>query len=150
ASATDLFAEGRLFVTDRFALIGGATWGRARRDYVSRAVPGVAATFDLMAEQGYGWLAPRVGVLWEDAGVQVFANLTRSVEPPNFGSMSPTNVGFAPVASQKAWTAEAGARGRRGPFTFDVTLYRARLNGEMLQYTVSPSIPASTFNAGET
>src|SRR5690606_29241023 len=121
AEAVDVFAEGRLFVSERLALVGGATWGRAERGYASVRVPGVASTFELAASKDYDWIAPRVGLLWEDHdGVQIFANLTRSVEPPNLGSMSPTNSGFAPVDAQEAWTAEAGARGRRGPFTLDV------------------------------
>jgi len=151
ATATDLFAEGRLFVTDRLAVVGGGTWGTASRDYTSAAVRGVTGTFDLKAKRDYDWVAPRVGLLWEgDGGVQLFANLTKSVEPPNFGAMSPTNTGFAPVKAQKAWTAEAGARGRAGPFTFDLTVYRAWLDGEMLQYQIGPNIPASTFNADKT
>jgi iron complex outermembrane receptor protein len=64
--------------------------------------------------------------------------------------MSPTGTGFAPVEAQEAWTAEIGTRGRRGPFTWDVTLYRAELEKEMLQFTVAPGIPASTFNADRT
>ncbi len=154
ADAADLFAEGRLFITESLAVVGGATWGRAGRDYTGVAVPGVGSTFNLAADKTYDWLAPRIGLLWEDeGGAQVFANLTRSVEPPNLGSMSPTNVGFAPVEAQEAWTAEAGARGRRGPVTYDVTLYRAVLDGEMLQYTPNGpggSIPAATFNADMT
>jgi iron complex outermembrane receptor protein len=151
ATATDVFAEGRLFVTPQLALVGGATWGRAGRDYTSYAVPGVASTFNLARKKTYDWLAPRFGLLWEGMdGVQLFANLTRSVEPPNLGSMSPTNTGFAPVSAQKAWTAEAGARGTRGPVTFDITLYRAWLEGEMLQYNIGPNIPAPTFNADKT
>ncbi|MFN4178593.1 TonB-dependent receptor family protein [Phenylobacterium sp.] len=151
AEAFDVFGEGRLFVTDRLALVGGATWGLARRDYRSFAIPGAAGTFDLDARKTYDWIAPRVGVLWEDeGGAQVFANLTRSVEPPNLGSMSPTNTGFAPVRAQAAWTAEIGTRGRRGPLLWDVTLYRAWLDRELLQYTVGNGVPASTFNADET
>ena len=151
AKAIDVFGEGRLFVTDHLALVGGATWGQADRDYVSVKVPSVASTFNLTASKTYDWISPRVGLLWQDeAGDQVFANVTRSVEPPNFGSMSPTNVGFAPVQAQKAWTGEVGTRGRRGPFTYDLTFYRADLQGEMLQYAVSSSIPASTFNADKT
>ncbi|MBQ1562957.1 TonB-dependent receptor [Caulobacter sp.] len=151
AKAIDVFGEGRVFVSDHIAVVGGATWGQAERDYVSVAVPGVKSTFNLTASKTYDWLSPRIGLLWQDdAGNQVFANLTRSVEPPNFGSMSPTNVGFAPVKAQKAWTGEVGARGHRGPFTYDLTLYRANLKGEMLQYAVSSSIPASTFNADKT
>lgn len=151
ADAADVFAEGRLFVTDHLALVGGATWGTAGRDYASTAVPGVKSTFNLKAGKTYDWVAPRVGVLWQgDDGVQVFANLTKSVEPPNLGSMSPTGIGFAPVQAQEAWTAEAGARGRKGPLTFDLTVYRAQLDKELLQYTTNPSIPATTFNADKT
>jgi iron complex outermembrane receptor protein len=151
AGASDVFAEGRLFVSDRLAFVGGATWGTAQRDYVSIAVPGVANTFNLKASKDYSWLAPRIGLLWEDeAGAQVFANLTKSVEPPNFGSMSPSNIGFAPVKAQEAWTAEAGLRGRRGPLTFDITVYRAHLDHEMLQYSVGLNVPAPTFNADKT
>ena len=151
ADASDVFAEGRLFVTDHLAVIGGATWGTAGRDYVGVRVPRAPNAFDLRAKKDYDWVAPRIGLLWEgDDGVQVFANLTKSVEPPNFGSMSPTNTGFAPVEAQEAWTAEAGFRGRKGPVIFDVTVYRAWLDKEMLQYTVSASIPAATFNANKT
>jgi len=151
AKAVDVFGEGRLFVTDRLAVVAGATWGQAERDYASFAVPGQPATFDLKADKTYNWVSPRVGLLWQDeAGNQVFANLTRSVEPPNFSSMTPTNTGFTPVRAQKAWTGELGARGHRGPFTYDLTAYRAELKGEMLQYAVTSSIPAATFNADKT
>ena len=153
AKAMDVFGEGRLFVSDQLALVGGATWGQAERDYVSVAVPGVKSTFNLDASKTYSWISPRVGLLWQDeGGNQVFANLTRSVEPPNFSSMTPTNVGFTPVKAQKAWTGEVGARGHRGPFTYDLTLYRAALTHEMLQYAIdnSVNIPAATFNADKT
>ena len=151
ASASDVFAEGRLFVSDRLALVGGATWGAAQRDYTSVAVPGIGSTFNLEASKDYSWLAPRIGLLWEDeSGTQVFANLTKSVEPPNFGAMTPSNTGFAPVKAQEAWTAEAGLRGHSGPLTFDVTVYRAHLDHEMLQYSVGLNIPAPTFNADKT
>jgi iron complex outermembrane receptor protein len=151
AKAVDVFGEGRLFVTDRIAVVAGATWGQAQRDYASFAVPGQPATFDLKADKTYNWVSPRLGLLWQDeAGDQLFANLTRSVEPPNFSAMTPANTGFTPVREQKAWTGEIGARGHRGPFTYDLTFYRARLKGEMLQYTVTSSVPAATFNADKT
>ncbi|MET0273718.1 MAG: TonB-dependent receptor [Phenylobacterium sp.] len=154
ADAADVFAEARLFVTERLAVVGGASWGKAKRDYRGFLVPGPAGagTFNLTASKDYDWVAPRVGLLWQDDhGAQVFANLTRSVEPPNFGSMSPSGTGFAPVEAQEAWTAEIGTRGRRGPLTWDVTYYRARLDQEMLQYTAGQNgVPATTFNADRT
>lgn len=151
ADAIDLFGEARLFVSDRLAVVAGATWGRATRDYQQYRVPGAPTTFDVTASKDYDWLAPRVGVLWEnDKGIQVFANVTKSVEPPNHSSLSPNGAGFTDIAAQEAWTAEIGTRGRRGPVLWDVTFYRAWLDHELLQYTVGNGIPASTFNADET
>lgn len=153
ARAFDAFAEGRLFVVDSLAVVAGAAWGRAERDYQRFAVPGVAGTFDQTLGKDYDWFAPRLGLLWEGAsGAQVYANVTRSVEPPNFGSLSPTVGGFAPIEAQEAWTWEAGVRGRNARFTWDVAVYRAELDGELLNYVVNPAlgIPAATFNAGTT
>jgi iron complex outermembrane receptor protein len=153
ASGLDLFAEGRLFATPHLALVAGGSWGRATRDYQSFRLPGAAASFDLARRQDYDWLAPRVGVLWQaDDGAQVYANLTRSVEPPNFSALSPTAAGFTPLEPQDAWTGEVGTRGRRGALAWDVTLYRAELDHELLNYTVNPAqgVPAATFNADRT
>ena len=152
AQALDAFAEGRLFVTPRLALVAGGTYGTASRDYQSYAVPGASTSFPLTASRDYDWFAPRVGVLFQiDQGSQLFANLTRSVEPPNFGAYSPTaQAGFAPVVPQTAWTGEIGARGRRGAFAWDVALYRAQLKHELLSFVVDQAHPAATFNADKT
>ena len=153
ARALDAFAEGRIFVTDQMALVAGGAYGRATRDYQSFRLPGVAASFDLTTAKAYGWFAPRIGLLWQDeAGAQVYANLTRSVEPPNFGALAPTAGGFTALRPQEAWTGEVGPRGRRGPLIWDVALYRAELRRELLNYQVNPAlgIPAATFNAGKT
>ncbi len=153
AKALDVFAEGRLFVTDRLAVVAGGSYGRAEREYQGFKLVGVASSFDLSKSKTYDWFAPRLGLLWQDdTGAQVFANLTRSVEPPNFGALSPTATGFTPLQPQEAWTAELGTRGRRGPVLWDVALYRANLKHELLNYTVNAAlgIPASTFNADKT
>lgn len=146
ADALDVFAEGRLFVSDRLALVAGGSWGRATRDYEDRLNP---ANDDDIA---YDWVSPRLGLLWEaEDGAQVFANLTRSVEPPTYGALVQAPLtGFTPVDIQDAWTGEVGARGRRGSLAWDVAVYRSDIDGEILNFIVGPDIPAATFNAGET
>jgi iron complex outermembrane recepter protein len=147
AEGLDVFAEGRFWATPQFALVAGGSYGRAERDFVNILTPARSAS------KTYDWVAPRVGVLWQaEDGAQIFANVTRSVEPPNFSSLAQTGVavGFVPLRPQEAWTAEVGTRGRRGAFTWDVSLYRAELENELLNFIVSPSIPAATFNAGDT
>lgn len=153
AKGLDVFGEGRLFVTDRLALVAGGTWGRADRDYRSHAVPGVNGTLDLNIDKRFDWFAPRAGLLWESKdGAQVFANVTRSVEPPNFSALSPTADGYQPLVPQEAVTWEVGSRGRRSALTWDVTAYRADLKHELLNFAVNAAlgIPAATFNAGPT
>lgn len=146
ASGLDLFAEGRLFVTDRLAVTAGGSLGQATRDYRDLINPANDDEID------YDWFAPRIGLLWEDDdGVQVFANVTRSVEPPTFGALAQAPLtGFTPVEVQDALTFEIGTRGRRGDLTWDVALYRAEIEGEMLTFITGPDIPAATFNADET
>lgn len=150
ATALDVFAEGRAWLTDNLALVAGATWGHAGRHFQGQPAggrPGPAVS----AERTYQWFAPRIGLLWRPKdGLQVFGNLTKSVEPPNFGALSPSNVGFAPIASQVAWTGEVGVRGHLGPVHLDITAYRAELENELLQQAAGPGAPAITVNAGRT
>ncbi|MNE12473.1 Vitamin B12 transporter BtuB [compost metagenome] len=146
ATGLDVFAEGRLFVTDRLALVAGGSWGRATRDYRDHLAPANDDSID------YDWFSPRLGLLWEaEDGAQVFANITRSVEPPTYGALVQAPLaGFVPVEVQDAWTAEIGTRGRRGALAWDLTAYRSQIDGEMLNFTTGPDIPAATFNADKT
>jgi iron complex outermembrane receptor protein len=136
AQGLDVFAEGRVFMTDHFALIGGGSYGQAERDYQSVSPPGA---FNLTTGKDYDWFAPRIGMLWQnEAGIQVYGNITAG--------------GFQPLEPQEAWTGEIGTRGRTANLVWDVAIYRAQLENELLNYTVNPSqgIPAATFNADDT
>lgn len=146
ATGLDVFAEARLFVTDRLALVAGGSYGRATRDYIDRRN---AANNDAIT---YDWVSPRFGLLWEtEDGVQIYANVTRSVEPPTYGALVQAPLtGFSPVDIQDAWTAELGTRGRRGDLAWDVTVYRSQIDGEILNYITGPGIPAATFNGDRT
>lgn len=151
ATGLDVFAEGRLFVTDRLAVVAGGSFGRAERDYRSYALAGQPQTFNLTTGKTYDWFAPRIGLLWQsDSGAQAYANVTRSIEPPNFSALSPDAAGFKPLVPQEAVTYEVGTRGRTGAFTWDVSVYRAEIDHELLNFTIQPGIPAATFNAGPT
>ncbi len=146
ASGLDVFAEGRFFLTSRFALVAGGSYGHATRDYQDRLAPTNNASKD------FNWFSPRVGLLYEgDGGFQVYANVTRSVEPPHYGALvqSPAPQ-FVPVTAQKAWTAELGTRGRKRAFTWDVTYYRSWIEGELLSFNATTGFPAAFFNAGDT
>ena len=146
ATGLDVFAEGRMFVLDGFALVAGGSFGRAERDF--RSVPPSAVV--VTDSETYEWFSPRVGFIWQTPdGMQVYGNVTRSVEPPNFGGLAPTTGGFQPLQEQDAVTAEIGTRGRTNNLIWDVALYRAEIDNELLTFAVNPTagIPAATFNA---
>ena len=146
ATALDVFAEGRWFATERFALVAGGSYGRATRDYRDN----LNAAND--AQRNFDWFAPRLGILWQnESGVQVYGNVTRSVEPPHYGALVQAPYpGLVPVDSQEAWTVEAGTRGRNGALTWDVALYRSRIEGELLSFNAATGYPVAFFNAGDT
>lgn len=151
ARTANVYGELRFRPLEQLSLIAGAIYAdgwRARHVRVSTGQDG-RLSFDEFS--------PKFGLLYEPAAnVQFYANYSRSAEFPGFGEVF-QSVGMPPVSSfiasirpQTAWTAEAGSRGRLGIAQWDVSLYRADLRREMLQYSVSSSIPAATFNADRT
>ena len=49
-----------------------------------------------------------------------------------------------PLQAQRAWTVEVGTRGRMDRIGWDLALFRSNINGQLLQYTTNPSVPATT------
>lgn len=150
AQTINSYGEVRLAPVAGLWLIGGGLYTHGERRIANIFVPARSgeATFDTVA--------PKIGLLYEPSQtVQLYANYSRSVEMPGFSELSQTPAGgapgFTPVGLQRAWTAEVGTRGRIGIATWDISLYRADIRGEMLQFSVVPGvIPAATFNADRT
>lgn len=143
ARTIDVYGEGRYRLGALSLIAGGIyTHGEREQDQLFPAI--VAGRAD------YGEFSPRVGLLWEPREeLQVYANYSRSHEMPGFIELAQI-AAFVPLEAQSAWTAEIGVRGRKGIARFDVSLYRADIDDELLQFTVGPDIPASTFNADDT
>ena len=147
------FAENRFYFLPTVALMTGAKILRDERTYTDFG--GLALNpvrkFDSRAYEGFN---PKVGLLWEpQRDIQVFTNLTRSQDIPDFTDLAQTvatTTKFVPLAAQRAWTAEVGTRGNVDRFAWDVTLYRSQFQDELLQFVVGPGVPASTFNAPRT
>lgn len=95
---------------------------------------------------------PKIGLIYEPTNTtQIFGNVSRSYEVPTFSELTQGGAaGFTPVEAQEAWTTEVGTRGGDSRFAWELSLYRAWIDGEMLQFTTGPGIPAATFNAQET
>lgn len=150
ARTINSYGEVRIAPLPSLWVIAGGIQTHGKRDIDNRFAPLRSG------EASFDSFAPKFGLLYEPIeAVQVYANYSRSVELPGFSELSQTPAGgapgFTPVGAQKAWTAEIGTRGRLGMANWDISLYRADLRGEMLQYNVVPgTIPAATFNADRT
>jgi len=141
-----LYGENAFYVTPELSLIAGGQFTWSEREYEDLLTPTENDTKDFSA------FSPKIGVIYEpEPGTQVFANVSKSFETPTFSELTQGGtVGFTPVDAQEAWTVEVGTRGSSGPVAWDISLYRAWLDGEMLQFTTGPGIPAATFNAQDT
>lgn len=144
ARTIDVYGEARLQPFDGLSLIAGGIYADGRRRQRQRLPVIATGRADFTA------FSPKFGMLYEPAtDIQVFANYSRSAEFPGFVELAQI-ASFVPFDAQRAWTFEAGTRGKIGIASWDVAIYRADLKGELLQFTVGPNIPASTFNARRT
>lgn len=141
-----LYAENQFYILEDVALVGGLQGVSSYRKFENDLAPAQNDSTDFTS------VSPKAGVLWDFAeGAQAYANVTRSYEPPTFSELVQATVfQFVPLDPQRAVTFEIGTRGTRDTVAWDIALYRAEVKGELINFTVSPSIPASTFNADET
>lgn len=148
ARAATLYGEVRVKPVDTLSLIAGGIYADGKRKQVINRNSAAPAQNGTVGRADFDAFSPMFGLLFEPvAGTQIYANYSRSVEFPGFSELAQI-ASFVPLDPQRAWTAEVGTRGRAGPVSWDLSLYRSDIKGELLQFNIGPTIPASTFNAG--
>lgn len=142
-----VYIEQQTWLTERFALSIGAQSLRATRRSCDRFITGGRdESFDIR-DTGF---SPKLGARWTlGDGIETFANLSRSFEPPSFGELV-GGPGVTQVDPQKATSAEVGLRVNRERLSIDAALYRARIDGELLSLTDGAGNPLGTVNADRT
>lgn len=147
----EAFVDNRFWLTGNLALAAGAKWFNHERNLTNLfTVP------NREASRTYQGVNPKIGLLYRvTPTVEVFTNLTRSRDVPDFTDLAQSNLSgltFVPLEAQKAWTVEIGTRGSYDRFRWEATLYRSWLRDELLSYTQNGAlgIPAATFNAPRT
>ena len=132
------YIEDALEVTDRFTVVAGARYDHSQRIVDDRFL----ANGNQSARRVYRPVTPRIGLLYTvpKIGGSVFANASRTVEPPlllelsSFGNPG----GFIDLEAQKAWQYELGARGRRLGLGWEISLFDIELEDEILNINVRP------------
>jgi iron complex outermembrane receptor protein len=154
SSNYEAWFENRFFILPQLALTAGLKAYLAQRDFSGTLNMNLPSRVGVDTSVSYSGVNPRVGLLWEPLrDVQVFANITRSADVPDFSDLTQTTAtttAFVPLKAQTGTTYEVGTRGRYGVFTWEATAYRADLRNQMLQFNTGVGIPASTFNAPRT
>ncbi|MDX2308162.1 MAG: TonB-dependent receptor [Hyphomicrobium sp.] len=120
------YIENSFYVMPQIALVAGTQFLHAVRDRSN--VQG-----DASGESEFDLWSPKAGVLWDvTPTAQVFANVSRSAEVPSFGENTPIFGQPFNAKAQRATTYEIGTRGRTEDFTWDLALYRADIDDELL------------------
>jgi iron complex outermembrane receptor protein len=149
----EAYGENRFWFLPGMALMTGVKALHDERRYLDKG--GLALDpLPKRDERTYEGANPKLGLLLEPRkDLQFFADATRSRDVPDFTDLTQTTAAttrFTPLHAQRAWTFEAGTRGREDRLAWDLTVYRSSLRDELLQFTTNPNIPASTFNAPKT
>jgi iron complex outermembrane receptor protein len=156
----DVFAEDQFWMTKSLAVTVGTQLSYAERSNQNAAV---LANNALNNNQNWWGFSPKLGLLFQpDSNTQVFANISRSFEPPSFGELVGSKLQFqfptglylastpaVALQAQTATTAELGSRGTRGAFQWDAAYYFSWLDNELLEFQIAPGV-GQTKNAEKT
>lgn len=147
ASNYEAFVENRLSLTHDFSVIAGLQYTRSKREADDKFINPV--TGDEGFSETYTQTSPKLGVLYDlQPNVQLFANVSRSFEPPSFGEIS-NPAAARDLKAQKGTTFEVGSRGNSTYVDWDVAVYYARLQDELLASSPTPGV-TDTVNANRT
>lgn len=98
-------------------------------------------------DETYDQIAPKIGMRWDGWGMQFFANVSGSYEPPSFSETVTANTARN---AQTATTWEVGTRGSKEFLRWDLALYHSELDDELLAVLDPISNLSTTTNANKT
>jgi iron complex outermembrane receptor protein len=147
ATNAKAYLENQTWLSERWTLVAGAQALRSTRSSRDLFVTGGRdESFDVK----YSGVSPKLGMRYLiGEGMQLFANVSRSLEPPSFGELT-GGPGVTQVDKQRATTVELGTRIKHGALSVDAALYRARIDEELLALSDGAGNPLGTVNAGRT
>lgn len=143
AKNVEIYAEDRLGISDDWTLVAGVQYARSTRESKDQLI---RVTGDQSVDETYTQTSPKLGVIYQvNPQAQVFANVSRSFEPPSFGELN--NAVADILKAQRGTTYEIGTRGNSEYVDWDIAMYYARLQNELLQVG-GGFLATQTVNAG--
>jgi iron complex outermembrane receptor protein len=150
----DLYAEEQHYVTDKFSVLVGASFTYAIRNFDDDF--NTDANGDQSRDQDYYGVSPKLGVLYDlTPQSQLFANVSRSFEPPTSVEIVGLGGPFGDVLTrdldaQTATTIEIGTRGEEGRFKWELAYYYSWIQDELLTINDARGNPLGTVNGPDT
>ncbi len=126
------YVENQFYFLPNVAFIAGTQFLHATRNRDAHL--GTAS-----GETEFNIWSPKVGLLWDvNPSWQIFGNISRSAEVPSFGeSVTAQQIPFTEIEAQRATTYEIGTRGGTEDYNWDISLYRANIDNELLCFTTN-------------
>ncbi|HEY9746987.1 MAG TPA: TonB-dependent receptor [Oculatellaceae cyanobacterium] len=150
----DIYAENQHYFLKRLALVTGFQASTALRNYKDRFHHNPNG--DQSQSNTYFGFNPKVGLVYHlKPDTQIFANYSRSFEPPTAGELVRTggirgNILTSKLKAQTANTLEFGFRGTFKRVAWDTTYYHSRIRNELLTLNDALGNPLGTVNANPT
>jgi len=147
-----LYAQLQHYLTEKFSFVLGLQGIYAQRhfsDFFNTSVDG-----DQSRNIIYRGISPKAGLIYEfNDKSQVFANISRSLQPSSFDDMVSFDTGpntsqvFTPLQMETAWTAEVGTRGEHGPVEWELALYHSWVRHELVDvYSAETDLDLGSLN----
>lgn len=150
----DLYAEEQHYLTDQLSLLLGSSFTYSVRNFEDDF--NSDANGNQSRDQDYYGFSPKLGVLYEvNPQSQLFANVSRSFEPPTAVELVGLGGPFGDVLTrdldaQTATTVEVGTRGEEGRFKWELAYYYSWLRDELLTVNDAAGNPLGTVNGPDT
>jgi iron complex outermembrane recepter protein len=147
-----LYAQLQHYLTEKLSLVAGLQGIYAQRhfsDFFLTSVDG-----DQSRNLIYRGINPKFGAIYElDNKDQLFANFSRSQQPPSFDDMVSFDTGpntsqiFTPLEMETAWTAELGTRGESDRVEWELALYHSWVRHELVDvYSAETDLDLGSLN----
>jgi iron complex outermembrane receptor protein len=147
-----LYAQWQHYLTEKFSLLAGVQGIYAQRhfsDFFLTSVDG-----DQSRNLIYRGINPKFGAIYElNDKDQLFANFSRSEQPPSFDDMVAFDTGpntsqvFTPLQMETAWTAEVGTRGKSDRVEWELALYHSWVRHELVDvYSAETDLDLGSLN----
>ncbi len=137
-----IYSELQHDFSSKFTFVAGGRIDFARRRYLDLLA---LAESDV---RSYKVFSPKIGFVYRYAeNAQIFANVSRSYEPPLLGELTSYGAaGFLPLNAQDTWQTEIGTRGNTfgNRLNYEIAFFDSEISNEIINRNVVP-FPGAPF-----